>query len=154
MNKRYKKTIDKQSKSCYNDRTKGVSCMVSDLMNNSLHADELYEQSTFFKKVKALREIWTLIKEVKELADKPESIVLMETNIVKDPNFRNGKPVIKGTGISIYDVIRMLHFEKLSIEEIFEQYPVLNKEEQILSAILYYYKYTPIIKILRRTYFF
>lgn len=49
-----------------------------------------------------------------------------------DPNIRFGKPCIKGTRISVYDVLSWFA-NGMNKEEILEDYPELN-EEQILAC--------------------
>ena len=53
--------------------------------------------------------------------------------IVVDPKVCHGKPVFKGTRVLVSDVLEMLA-EGMSINEILEEYPQLNKE-MILEAI-------------------
>ncbi|MFY7787254.1 MAG: DUF433 domain-containing protein [Thermoflexibacteraceae bacterium] len=55
--------------------------------------------------------------------------------IVRNPEIMQGKPIIKGTRITVELVIRKLS-EGYSIEEILEMYPHLNKL-QILAALEY-----------------
>ena len=53
--------------------------------------------------------------------------------IVSNPNILQGKPIIKGTRISVELILRKLG-EGMSIEELLEAYPVLTKED-ILAAL-------------------
>ena len=55
--------------------------------------------------------------------------------ITIDPNVRFGKPCIKGTRISVYDVLSWLA-GGMSIAEILEDFPELN-EEQIRACLAY-----------------
>jgi len=55
--------------------------------------------------------------------------------VVVDPNISHGKPVFKGTRILVADVLEMIA-SGISIEEILEEYPQLNKE-MILEAIAF-----------------
>ncbi len=50
-----------------------------------------------------------------------------------NPNVCHGKPVFKGTRVLVADVLEMIA-SGMSIEEILEEYPQLNKE-MILEAI-------------------
>ncbi|MCU0329221.1 MAG: DUF433 domain-containing protein [Chitinophagales bacterium] len=50
-----------------------------------------------------------------------------------NPEIRFGKPCIKGTRISIEDILRMLSSD-MSLEEIIEDFPQLTRED-ILAAI-------------------
>ena len=52
-----------------------------------------------------------------------------------DPNIRFGKPCIKGTRISVYDILNMLA-NGLNITEIQDDFPELTKD-QILSCLSY-----------------
>ena len=53
--------------------------------------------------------------------------------ITVDPNVCHGKPVFKGTRILVADVLEMIA-SGMSIDEILEEYPQLNRE-MILEAI-------------------
>ena len=53
--------------------------------------------------------------------------------ITINPNVCHGKPVFRGTRILVADVLEMIA-SGMSIEEILEEYPQLNKE-MILEAI-------------------
>lgn len=52
-----------------------------------------------------------------------------------DPNIRFGKPCIKGTRITVYDVLGWLAAD-MTIEEIIEDYPSLTREH-ILACLAY-----------------
>tara|TARA_B110000116_G_C16276589_1_gene333173 strand:- start:223 stop:432 length:210 start_codon:yes stop_codon:yes gene_type:complete len=52
-----------------------------------------------------------------------------------NPNKRFGKPCIKGTRISVYDVLKWLA-SGMTKNEIIEDYPELN--ETMISACLFY----------------
>jgi uncharacterized protein (DUF433 family) len=52
-----------------------------------------------------------------------------------DPNIRFGRPCIKGTRISVYDVLGWLA-SGMTIEEILEDFPQLTKE-QVLACLAY-----------------
>ncbi len=53
--------------------------------------------------------------------------------IIVDPKVCHGKPVFRGTRVLVSDVLEMLA-EGMSVDEILEEYPQLNKE-MILEAI-------------------
>lgn len=48
--------------------------------------------------------------------------------ITIDPNIRFGRPCVKGTRISVYDVLGWMA-SGMSIEEIIKDYPELNEEK-------------------------
>jgi len=54
---------------------------------------------------------------------------------VFDPNILGGKPVIKGTRISVEFILQLLASD-MDISEILEEYPRLERED-ILAAIEY-----------------
>ena len=56
-----------------------------------------------------------------------------QERIVILPELRSGKPCIKGTRISVSDILRMLSAD-MSKEDILEEYPQLVKED-ILASI-------------------
>ncbi|MCL5421685.1 MAG: DUF433 domain-containing protein [Nitrospirae bacterium] len=55
--------------------------------------------------------------------------------IVVDPDIMLGKPIIKGTRITVELILRKLS-EGMAIEELLEAYPHLTKED-ILAALSY-----------------
>ncbi len=55
--------------------------------------------------------------------------------ITVDPDIMLGKPIIKGTRITVELILRKLS-EGMSFEELLEAYPHLNKED-ILAALSY-----------------
>ncbi|MGR3310154.1 MAG: DUF433 domain-containing protein [Candidatus Brocadiales bacterium] len=55
--------------------------------------------------------------------------------IVSDPDIMIGKPIIKGTRITVELILRKLS-EGITIEELLEAYPHLTRED-ILSAVSY-----------------
>ena len=59
----------------------------------------------------------------------------MQDRVVFDPNILGGKPVIKGTRISVEFILQLLA-SGMDISEILEEYPRLERED-ILAAIEY-----------------
>ncbi|MEW6002185.1 MAG: DUF433 domain-containing protein [Nitrospirota bacterium] len=55
--------------------------------------------------------------------------------ITTDPNIMLGKPVIKGTRITVELILRKLS-EGMTVEELLEAYPHLTKDD-ILAALSY-----------------
>ena len=69
---------------------------------------------------------------------------LLEKIIVKDNKIRNGKPLIKGTRITIDDIndIAINAPKNVSLcEYILEQYPSIENEIQVRAALQYIIKY-------------
>ncbi|PWK80219.1 uncharacterized protein (DUF433 family) [Mucilaginibacter oryzae] len=62
-----------------------------------------------------------------------------------DAEVRFGKPVIKGTRITVYDVLQLLA-QGVTHEEIIKDFPQLN-EEQILACLAYAANKKRIIKV-------
>ena len=59
----------------------------------------------------------------------------MLERITYDPNILGGKPIIKGTRISVQFILELLGAE-MSIDEILTEYPHLQRED-ILAALDY-----------------
>jgi uncharacterized protein (DUF433 family) len=55
--------------------------------------------------------------------------------IVIDPNIRFGKPYVKNTRISVYDILGWLG-KGMSIEDVIDDFPELNKES-ILACLTF-----------------
>lgn len=60
---------------------------------------------------------------------------LYRDKITVDPNIMLGKPIIKGTRITVELLLKKMS-EGLSVEELVEAYPHLSKED-ILAALSY-----------------
>lgn len=59
----------------------------------------------------------------------------MNKLITQDPDILGGKPIIKGTRMSVESILELLA-SGMEIDEILEDYPILKKEH-ILAAIQY-----------------
>jgi len=59
----------------------------------------------------------------------------LEERIVVDPKIMAGKPVIKGTRVTVEAILKRLA-EGLSVEEVLEDYPYLTTDD-IRAALLY-----------------
>jgi uncharacterized protein (DUF433 family) len=66
-------------------------------------------------------------------------------HIEVDPEIRFGKPIIKGTRITVYDVLQWLA-SGMSHDEIINDFPQLN-ETQILACLAYAANKERIIKV-------
>lgn len=64
-----------------------------------------------------------------------ETCVSMKDRIVADPKIMVGKPVIRGTRITVEHVLKLLK-EGLTIKEILKDYPHLKKKD-IEAAVDY-----------------
>lgn len=74
-----------------------------------------------------------------EVIDTDEKIKKMiSDNIEKNRSIRFGKPIIKGTRITVEEVIGLLA-DNYSIDEILKQYTTLQNTEQVRAALLYYF---------------
>lgn len=62
-----------------------------------------------------------------------------------DPEIRFGKPIIKGTRITVYDVLQWLA-SGMSHDEIISDFPQLN-ETQILACLAYAANKERVIKV-------
>lgn len=60
---------------------------------------------------------------------------LYRNKIATDPNIMLGKPIIKGTRITVELLLRKMS-EGMSVEELTEAYPHLSKED-VLAALSY-----------------
>jgi uncharacterized protein (DUF433 family) len=60
---------------------------------------------------------------------------MQETNIIRDPKVMLGKPVIKGTRITVELIVRKIA-DGFSVQDILEGYPHLTRE-QVIAALDY-----------------
>lgn len=65
---------------------------------------------------------------------------LIKEYIVSDKKVRNGEAVIKGTRITVEDIVYIVRDENWK-KDIYKQYPSIQNEKQILAALLYVVKY-------------
>lgn len=61
--------------------------------------------------------------------------MLMNKRIIIDPKVLSGKPIIKGTRISVEFILELLS-SGMSVEQILKEYPHLKKED-VLAALTY-----------------
>src|SRR3989304_7470413 len=66
---------------------------------------------------------------------KEKIAMIYKGRIITDPAIMLGKPIIKGTRITVEHVLRKLS-EGMTVEELLEEYPHLTKED-ILAALSY-----------------
>lgn len=59
----------------------------------------------------------------------------MNNNITQDPDILGGKPIIKGTRMSVESILELLA-SGMEINEIIKDYPILKKED-VQAAIKY-----------------
>ncbi len=59
----------------------------------------------------------------------------METRIVLNPKVLNGKPIVKGTRISVEFILQLLA-SGMAVPEVLSEYPHLKRED-VLAAIDY-----------------
>jgi len=59
----------------------------------------------------------------------------LKERVTADPDIMLGKPIIKGTRITVELILRKLS-EGMSVEELLEAYPSLTKED-VLAALSY-----------------
>lgn len=67
--------------------------------------------------------------------------VLRTLFIVKDPNICDNEPIIRGTRISVANIVEWHYLLSWDIRKIKDEYPYLN-DQQILAAIEYYEEHT------------
>lgn len=70
---------------------------------------------------------------------------LIQDNIVIDKTIRFGKPTIKGTRITVEDIIQLI-LGGYSVKNILEQYPSLT-DEKLLAALLYPFRKSLTLKL-------
>jgi uncharacterized protein (DUF433 family) len=61
--------------------------------------------------------------------------------ITKNPKICQGKPIIRGTRISVTNITELYYLSNWDIQKIKDEYPQLN-EQQILAALDYYETHT------------
>ena len=68
-------------------------------------------------------------------------VVSREVLIDRNPNICGGKPVIRGTRITVSQIVELYHFLGWDVERILNAYPHLTVD-QILSVVDYYATHT------------
>jgi uncharacterized protein (DUF433 family) len=72
---------------------------------------------------------------VLELAHNWDILEQMEERVAIDPDICNGRPVIRGTRITVQTILEFLGAGD-SIEEVLEEYPTLTRED-VLACLQY-----------------
>lgn len=112
-------------------------------MTNVLVADNLIElignekESTDIKnrKLEQIKFLFSIkYKENKKYNE------LIDKYIICDPNIRDGEATIKGTRITVEDIVYIIMEDNWK-KDIYKQYPSIKNEKQILAALLYVVKY-------------
>ena len=70
----------------------------------------------------------------------------LSENIVIDQGIRFGKPCIKGTRITVGDILQWLS-EGISVSEILDDYPLL-KEKHIYAALTFAARHEEVTKVM------
>lgn len=83
----------------------------------------------------AVKNLKYLSGEIEFVGDTLKAEERLLNRIVVNPKVMTGKPVIKGTRISVEQVLRLLA-QGLSFDEILKDYPHLKKDD-IMAALLY-----------------
>lgn len=74
------------------------------------------------------------ISKINTLADET---ALRSSLITKDPRICQGKPIIRGTRISVSNIVELYYLLGWDVQKIIDAYPHLS-DQQIMAAIEYY----------------
>ena len=71
---------------------------------------------------------------------------LIKEHVIKDNHIKDGRAILKGTRITVEDVLYIareaqINDEKNWQEYIFKEYPSIQNQEQILAAVVYFIKH-------------
>lgn len=72
---------------------------------------------------------------------------VMKEHIIKDKRICNGEATIKGTRLTVNNVVNMA-LEMEDITEVMKNFPSITSEEQVLAALVYYIKHTSLIRLI------
>jgi len=124
--------------------------MTNILMNAENIIDTYENKKEFENKEPSKLEHILLYFKVRSIINEKHSQELMKKYIIKDKAINSGRATIKGTRVTPEDIGRILFTtENIDIKDIMKDYPSLEKEEEILAGLIYYFdKHLSLIKIL------
>lgn len=103
------------------------------IMDN--YQEEQLKKNDKITKVEIILSVYKMKKIVKsEYAQK-----IIKENIIKDKTINEGRYTIKGTRVTPEDIERIIcSKEEVTFEDIYNEYPSLENENQIMAGILFY----------------
>lgn len=114
---------------------------MTNVLNNVDNIIGTYEEQNNENKVNSKLEVILLYFKLKDVINNDEARELMKEYIIKDKTINSGRATIKGTRVTPDDIGRILiKKENMSMKDIMEEYPSLDKEEQVLAGLMYYVK--------------
>lgn len=123
-----------------NKKRKGAITM-TEVLTNVENIMEQYEDKSYqeINKITRIEFILTVYK-IKKIIKSDFAQRIIKENIIRDKTINEGRYTIKGTRITPEDIGRIITKEKVTVEEIYEEYPSLDKDEQILAGLFIYMK--------------
>lgn len=114
---------------------------MTNVLNNVDNIIGTYEEQNNENKGNSKSEVILLYLKLKDVINNDEARELMREYIIKDKTINSGRATIKGTRVTPDDIGRILiKKENMSMKDIMEEYPSLDKEEQVLAGLMYYVK--------------
>lgn len=118
---------------------KGAENMTNVLMNVENIIDTYEEEKDVDNKEVSKLETILLYLKLKKAMNEEYAQNLIEKYIVKDKTINSGRATIKGTRVTPEDIGRALNLkDNMTIEDIMEEYPSLEKEEEVMAGLMVY----------------
>ncbi len=118
---------------------KGAKIMTNVLTNADNIICTYEEKKSNESKETSKSELMLLYLKIRDVINDKEAQQLMKDYIIKDKAINSGRATIKGTRVTPEDIGRiLLKKSNMGIKDIMEEYPSLDKEEQILAGLMYY----------------
>lgn len=115
-------------------KKKGGLAMTNVLVEELMRAEN-YSINIKNKKLEQIKLLFTI-----KYRENNKYNELIDKYIVCDKRIRDGEATIKGTRITVEDIV-YITMEEESKKNVYKQYPSIKNEEQILAALLYVVKY-------------
>lgn len=112
---------------------------MTDVLTNVESIMENYENEHFEKNNEITKvEIILIVYKMKKIIKSEYAQKIIRENIIKDKTINEGRYTIKGTRVTPEDIARTVCSKEMSFEDIFEEYPSLDNQNQIMAALFFY----------------
>lgn len=113
---------------------------MTDVLTNVEYIMDNYQEEQLKKDNKITKaELILMVYKIKKIVKSRCAQKIIQENIIKDKTINEGRYTIKGTRITPDDIGRIIcNKEGITIEDIYKEYPSLEKKEQLMAGVLFY----------------
>lgn len=118
---------------------KGAITMTDVLINVENIIDDYEDKNN--EKINVKIECFLILYRLRKMMKTEFAQKIIKENVIKDKGINNGKCTIKGTRITPNDIGKIIVESKnITMEKIFEEFPSLENENQILAGLFVFIK--------------